>query len=88
VPVGEGYSGPLVIGETVYQFAREDGREVLSALSLADGSEIWSTGYEVAFRPESAAREHGAGPKSTPVYADDRIFTLGITGVLTALDAQ
>lgn len=87
VPVGEGYAGPLVVGETVYQFARQDGREVVRALSLADGAEVWSTSYEVSFTPESAARGHGPGPKSTPVYAEGRLFTFGITGVLSAVDA-
>jgi outer membrane protein assembly factor BamB len=88
VPVGEGYSGPVVVGETVYQFSRADGREVLRALALADGSEIWSTGYDAPFTPEPAARSHGPGPKSTPAYADGRLFTLGITGVLSAIDAD
>ena len=87
IHVGEGYSGPLVVGETVYQFGREGGREVLRALSLADGSETWSESYEAPFDVESAAREHGPGPKSTPVVASGRVFTLGISGVLSAVDA-
>jgi len=87
VPVGEGHSGPLVVDGTVYQFSRQDGREVLRALSFADGSEIWSTDYAAPFEVESAARDHGSGPKSTPVHADGRVFTLGISGVLQAVDA-
>jgi len=85
--VGEGYSGPLVIDDTVYVFSREDGREILRALALADGSEIWKQSYAAPFDVESAARFHGAGPKSTPVYAGGRIFTLGISGVLSAVNA-
>ena len=84
--VGEGYSGPLVIDDTVYLFSREDGREILRALALADGSEIWKQSYAAPFDVESAARSHGPGPKSTPVYADGRIFTLGISGVLSAVN--
>jgi outer membrane protein assembly factor BamB len=87
VPVGEGHSGPLVVDGTVYQFSREDGREILRALSFVDGSEIWRTAYAAPFDVESAAREHGPGPKSTPVYANGRVFTLGISGVLSAVDA-
>jgi outer membrane protein assembly factor BamB len=34
-----------------------------------------------------AATGHGKGPKSTPVVASGRLFTLGITGVLSAWDA-
>ena len=88
VTVGEGYSGPLVIDGIVYVFSREDGREVLRALVLADGSEMWSQSYGAPFDVESAARSHGAGPKSTPVFAADRIFTLGISGVLSAVSAS
>lgn len=87
VSVGEGYAGPVVVGDTAYQFSRQDGEEVLRAFSLEDGSELWSTSYAVSFTPEAAAREHGPGPKSTPVVNDGRVFTLGITGVLSAVDA-
>jgi outer membrane protein assembly factor BamB len=31
---------------------------------------------------------HREGPKSTPVYAGGRLFTLGISGIFTAFDAQ
>jgi outer membrane protein assembly factor BamB len=34
-----------------------------------------------------AATGHGKGPKATPVLADGRLFTFGITGVLSAWDA-
>ena len=27
------------------------------------------------------------GPKSTPTFADDRLFTLGMSGIVTAFDA-
>jgi hypothetical protein len=35
----------------------------------------------------SSAARHGPGPKSTPAFADGRLFTLGMTGVVTAFDA-
>jgi outer membrane protein assembly factor BamB len=34
-----------------------------------------------------AAIEHGKGPKSTPVVSGGRLYTLGITGVLSCFDA-
>ena len=34
-----------------------------------------------------ATAPHGPGPKSTPTFADNRLFTLGISGIVTAFDA-
>ena len=34
-----------------------------------------------------ATARHGAGPKSTPTYANGRLFTLGMTNIVTAFDA-
>jgi outer membrane protein assembly factor BamB len=36
----------------------------------------------------AATSRHGAGPKSTPVYANGRLFTLGMTSIVTAFDAD
>jgi outer membrane protein assembly factor BamB len=35
-----------------------------------------------------ATDPHGPGPKSTPAYADGRLFTLGMTGIVSAFDAD
>jgi outer membrane protein assembly factor BamB len=34
-----------------------------------------------------ATARHGPGPKSTPIFADGRLFSIGMTGVVTARDA-
>ena len=36
----------------------------------------------------SDAAPYGKGPKSTPVAVDDRLVTLGISGVLTCRDTR
>ncbi|HEX9698562.1 MAG TPA: PQQ-binding-like beta-propeller repeat protein [Acidobacteriota bacterium] len=87
VDVGEGHSSPVVIGGTVFLHSREGEQEVVHALSLADGAELWSQSYAAPYTMNPAARSHGPGPKSTPVYADGRLFTFGITEVLSAFDA-
>jgi len=87
VPVGEGHSSPVVVGETVFLLSREGEQEIVRAVSLVDGSEAWRQTYDAPYTMNSAARSHGPGPKSTPVFADGRLFTFGITGVLSAWDA-
>jgi outer membrane protein assembly factor BamB len=34
-----------------------------------------------------AATNHGKGPKSTPAVSNGRLYTLGITGILSCYDA-
>jgi outer membrane protein assembly factor BamB len=88
VEVGEGHSSPVVVGETVYTFARRDGEETVTALSLADGRVLWRSSYPAPYSLNPAAAGHGAGPKSTPVFAGGRLITLGISGILSAWDAR
>ena len=85
--VGIGHSSPVVSAGRVHQFSREGEAEVVRALDLASGRELWKQSYPVAYEMNPAATGHGKGPKSTPVLADGRLFTLGITGVLSAWDA-
>lgn len=82
--VGGGYSTPLVGDGRVYQQARLRSEEVLWCLDANSGEVIWRAGTPVAFEPGGGGRQHGAGPKSTPALADGRVFTLSITGTLTA----
>ncbi len=87
VPVGEGHSSPVIVGNVVYLHSREDEQEIARALSLVDGSEIWRRSYAAPYTMNPAARSHGPGPKSTPVVVDGRMFTFGITEILSAFDA-
>ncbi|MBI3736111.1 PQQ-binding-like beta-propeller repeat protein [Candidatus Sumerlaeota bacterium] len=88
VPVGEGYSSPVVVNDRIFIMTRRGGDEVCLALSAKDGKEIWNYAYDCPFKVHSAAVAAGPGPKATMAYADGRIFAFGITEVLTCLDAQ
>jgi outer membrane protein assembly factor BamB len=87
VEVGTGYATPVVVGDRVYAFSREREEEVLRALDAATGKQLWRAAYPAIFALNPAARAHGAGPKSTPTFANGRLFTLGMTGVVLAFDA-
>ena len=88
VPVGEGHAGPLISGNTVYLHSREGEEETLRALDLRDGKTLWRQAWAVPYQMHMAARSHGKGPKSTPVLAAGRIYTVGITGTISAFDAE
>ena len=86
VTVGIGHSSPLVIGSRVYLHSRESENEVVAAYDLNTGKKIWQDTYSVPYTMHPAATSHGKGPKSTPVYSNGKLYTLGITGVLSCYD--
>jgi outer membrane protein assembly factor BamB len=85
-PVGVGHSSPLVIGARVYLHSRQAENEVAAAYDLKTGRTIWQDSYPIAYTMHTAATGHGKGPKSTPVYSNGKLYTLGITGVLSCYD--
>ena len=86
--VGLGYATPLVVGDRIYVFSRRGDNEVMSALDAASGKTIWENPHPVSFTMNKGASRHGQGPKSTPAFADGRLFSIGMTGVITAYDAK
>ena len=86
VTVGTGHASPVVSGNRVVVIAREGEQEIVRALDLASGKEMWRAAYPAPFDVNPAARSHGPGPKSTPAIAGGRVFTLGISGILSAFD--
>jgi outer membrane protein assembly factor BamB len=87
VEVGVGHSSPLIVGDAIYLHSREGEDEVIRRLALATGKEVWKDTYPAPYEMNPAARGHGKGPKSTPVYSDGRLYTFGISGILSSLDA-
>jgi outer membrane protein assembly factor BamB len=88
VEAGDGYSTPLLVGDTLYVFTRRDGSEVLTSLDAATGVERWRSGYPAPFTPSKPAAAHGPGPKATPVFHAGKVFTLGISGIVAAFDSD
>lgn len=84
VVVGGGHSSPVIAGSRVVLHARQGEREITRAFDLESGKELWRVEYAAPYTMNPAARAHGPGPKSTPVVADGRVFTFGISGVLSA----
>ena len=87
VDVGEGYATPILVRDRLYVFTRQGDNEVMQALDAATGKSIWRTTYPAPVTLRRAIVLHGPGPKSTPVFADGRLFTLGLGGIVTAFDA-
>ncbi len=83
VPVGEGYTSPVVVGDRIYLLTRQGDDEVAMALSLRDGKVLWSRRFPTPYKMHQAAIKYGQGPKATPVVADGVVCFLGIDARLT-----
>jgi hypothetical protein len=87
VEVGEGYATPIVVGGKVYVFTRRNGNETLLALNAANGKIVWQTGYPAPpLAKGSVAAKHGDGPKATPLFHQGKVYTLGLSGIVSAFD--
>jgi outer membrane protein assembly factor BamB len=86
VEIGEGYSSPVVAAGRVFVHGRRDPEEIVAAVNLADGKVVWEQKYQAVFKKNQYAVEMAKGPNSTPLVIGNRLFTLGVTGVLNAWD--
>ena len=86
--VGDGYGTTAVDGNRLYVHARQKGDEVVWCLDLKNGKPKWRNRYAEPFKAGGGGEPHGKGPKANPTLADGRLFTLSITGILTAWDAD
>jgi outer membrane protein assembly factor BamB len=86
VEIGEGYSSPVVSGGTVFVHSRRDPEEIVMAIKLADGKVIWQQKYQADFKKNQYAVKMAKGPNATPLVMGNRLFTLGVTGILNAWD--
>lgn len=87
VPVGVGHASPVVANGKIYVFARQGEEEVLLCLNAVTGKELWRSSQPIAYQMHPAATGHGKGPKSTPIVSKGKVYTFGITGILSCHDA-
>jgi outer membrane protein assembly factor BamB len=87
VSVGTGAdSTPALVGDKLYVLARQGAEEVILSLDAATGKELWRDKYPVPAVAGPSARDH-SGPRSSPAVANGKVVTIGVTGIVSCLDA-
>jgi outer membrane protein assembly factor BamB len=86
--LGDGYSS---ISEedgrlyTMYREAGDEGKEVVICLDASTGETVWERKYRA--RPsDEHVMEFGAGPRATPLICEDRVYSIGVSGMMHCLN--
>jgi outer membrane protein assembly factor BamB len=84
MPVDQGFSTPVVSGGRVFLHAcvKDREEEQVVAVDAASGKVLWKETYP---RPRFKS-VLGNGPRATPTVAGNRLYTLGINGLLSCFE--
>ncbi|MGZ5436770.1 MAG: PQQ-binding-like beta-propeller repeat protein [Pyrinomonadaceae bacterium] len=80
---GSGYSSFSISKGRLYTMGSRGEREYVIAFDVATGKEVWATPHGTTFD-----NDRGSGPRGTPTIDGDRVYALGGSGDLSALDAR
>ncbi len=81
-PVGGGYASFLAVGPVLVTIEQRRDKEAVVAYDADTGAERWVYEYPALFSETLG----GDGPRGTPTFHDGKIYALGATGQLTAID--
>ena len=81
-PIGGGYASFVVARGRAFTIEQRGAQEVVAAYDVPTGRELWTNSWAAEFRESMG----GDGPRATPTWSNGRVYALGATGELRALD--
>ena len=88
VALGDSYSGPIVTADRVFVTETVEKNESVRALNRFTGDEIWQVTWPASMKVPFLAAANGSWIRSTPVFADGRLFVASMEDFMVALDAD
>lgn len=80
---GISYTTPVIAGGKLVIFNRFEDEEVIQCLEPETGKQFWSHRYPVTYTDRYG---FNGGPRASAVLDSGKVYTLGVTSVLTCLD--
>lgn len=92
VPVGWGFSSPVVAQGRVYladsEVVKPNAKERLHCIDETTGTALWSYSYDVVYADWAFDPTQEIGPVATPIVLHCKVYILGRLGHLFCLDAR
>lgn len=89
IKLGPSYSGPVAVGDLVFVTeTRDKSHEVVRAISLSTGAEIWRCEWPGAMSVPFFAAANGSWIRSTPATDGESLFVAGMQDLLVCLEVK
>lgn len=80
---GVGYSGPAIVGNSLFMMGVQNESESIFALDTNTGKQLWSTPIGKPY-----TNKWGGGPRSTPTFDSGKVYGISGEGDLICVDSK